>query len=155
MLLACCGLDGVWPLFISPAHRVPLHSHQRSEAAQSCLPSPLSMLSTSMSGVLCPRGSRELLLPSPSVCWMLVGVCPPRACNEALILPRRLSEVALAQGHTASKCQSQNQTSEMCLTPKSASFAHLMSLWVPRGSWARGGLDVRGIGRLPPRPRAL
>lgn len=68
---------------------------------------------------------------------MLVDVYPLRACNEALILPRRLSEVALAQGHTASKCQSQNRTSEMCLSPKSASFAHLMSPWVSRGSWSQ------------------
>lgn len=36
--LACCGLDSVWPLFIAPIHRVPLHSHNLSEAARGWLP---------------------------------------------------------------------------------------------------------------------
>lgn len=83
-----------------------------------------------------------------------MGVCPPKACNEALILPRRLNEVALAQGHTASKCQSQNRTSEMCLTPKSASFAHLMSPWVPRGSWSQRRLGCERHWKASPQTRS-
>lgn len=60
---ACCGL-GDSGLFSFPHYRcIPLHSHQRSEVAQSCPPGPLSLAKPFPQGL----GSGTLLGPAGSL----------------------------------------------------------------------------------------
>ena len=103
--LACCGLDGVWPLFISPARRVPLHSHQRSEVAQGGLaPSPV---------------------PGPARVLGHQGCCPRRVCREAFSLPTESQRGGWQPQVTPRVSGRTRVRTQMGLPPKSPSFVRL------------------------------
>lgn len=98
--LACCDLDSIWPLFISPTHHVPLHSHQRPEAAQHCLLGSHPEPNTSLPLVSLFQG-----LPRPTVYGQYMSTCTPR---KEVTFPYEGSETSpLAKSHRGNKGQSQ------------------------------------------------